>query len=42
MTLEKQFNESKRAFLVYVLETRLEEELQRKMIETDGGRITTP
>lgn len=37
MTLEKQFNESKRAFLVYVLETRLEEELQRKMIETDGG-----
>ena len=37
MMLEKQFNESKRAFLVYVLETRLEEELQRKMIETDGG-----
>jgi hypothetical protein len=37
MTLDKQLNDSKRAFLVYVLETRLEEELQGKMIEKDGG-----
>jgi hypothetical protein len=37
MTLDKQFNGSKRVFLVYVLETRLEEELQRKMSERDGS-----
>jgi hypothetical protein len=37
MTLDEQFNGSKRVFLVYVLETRLEEELQRKMSERDGS-----
>ena len=37
-TPEKQFNESKRVFLIYVLETRLEEELQKKLIEQDHGK----
>lgn len=37
LTLDKQFNESTRVFLAYVVETKLEEELQRKMIEKDRG-----
>lgn len=37
LTLDKQFNESKRVFLVYVVETRLEEEMQKKMLEKERG-----
>jgi hypothetical protein len=37
MALDEQFNGSKRVFLVYVLETRLEEELQRKMSARGGS-----
>ena len=37
-TAEKQFNEAKRVFLIYVLETRLEEELQKKLIEQEHGK----
>ena len=36
-TPEKQFNEAKRVFLIYVLETRLEEQLQKKLIEEEHG-----
>lgn len=33
LTLGKQFSESTRAFLIYVVETRLEEALQRQLVE---------
>lgn len=33
LTLGKQFSESKRVFLIYVVETRLEERLQRQLTE---------
>lgn len=36
-TLSKQFKESKRVMLVYVLETRLEEKLLKKMAEKHSG-----
>jgi hypothetical protein len=37
LTLYKQFSEAKRVFLAYVLETKLEEALQKKIMDKEGS-----